>query len=95
MLSFDHLKRYTITKFKTYFVYEISSFEGPITRDLMELDLNLFSKDTITYFLSGPPKIWSLTQHTFKRNDSDREVVGQVGVVLAIHDLRRHVAWGS
>lgn len=49
----------------------------------------------VTDLLSVLSNVRPLAEHALVADDSNSEIVNSHSVVLATHDFRRHVAWGS
>lgn len=80
-LSLDHL------------VYEVSRLDAPSSGHLSFLYLNLLGEDVVSYLLSRLADVRSAPIHALVSHHSDSEIVDGSCVILAAHDLRRHVAW--
>ena len=57
------------------FVDKISGFVAPGVRNLAFLQLNIFSKHEVSYFVPGPAVVGPLASHEFIADDSDCKVV--------------------
>ena len=73
-------------------VDKIGSIGGPVLRNFILVDLDLFGKDMVTNLLPVLAVVGSLAEHALIGDDAHGEVVDGHAVVLAAHDLRSHIA---
>ena len=73
-------------------VDEVRGFLVPAVRNRKLLDRHLADEDLITDIFSCSSLVRSLTHHALVSDNADGEVVSSHAVVLAAHDLGRHVA---
>lgn len=76
-------------------VNKISGLLVPAIGDCIFLDLDLTNENLIANIFSSPALVGSLTHHALVGDNTNGEIIGSKTMVLAAHDLRRHVAWCS
>ena len=71
---------------------EISCFQRPALWEFVTFDADLLRKKHVPYLFASTADIGPASHHEFVSNHTKCKVVNSVGMILAAHNLRRHIA---
>ena len=77
---------------RTYLVDKVSGFDGPSSRDVTLLYVDLFGKHHVAYVLACLADVRTPAKHELVSDDAHSEIVDSICVILSTHDLRCHIA---